>query len=306
MLKIDRTSTQTRSIIDFARLPIDGIEVAGRYSYISPRPGINPECFTTLIEVIFLERGQQPYVVAGDPVTLNGNEVLIIYPGEEHSTGESLENRGRLYWMILHASPTLNAFGLSGCRGKAIIDRFLDRRLPQRFSASRGVRLSFERLFHYGIGFSDTPDEYDRSWQLIRLQHALIECLINILECREHGLGRYPTGQIKRVVKNIRQDPSRHVSVTDLAKEAGLSVPHFQRRFKDEIGMPPKEYLNRCRIEYAKSLLRDTKLSVTSTAHELGFSSSQYFATVFRKYTGLTPVEFLSAKTMPADHVVPR
>ena len=58
-------------------------------------------------------------------------------------------------------------------------------------------------------------------------------------------------------------------------------------------GSSPKDYWLRMRVECAARRLRKSPgLTVTDVAYEFGFSSSQYFATVFRRYLGVSPVEY--------------
>lgn len=77
-----------------------------------------------------------------------------------------------------------------------------------------------------------------------------------------------------------------------LAAAAHCSRARMFHLFKDTTGMTPNDYLQRLRVERAKSALATTPQSVTDIALGCGFSSSQYFSTVFRKYTGSTPSEF--------------
>jgi len=77
-----------------------------------------------------------------------------------------------------------------------------------------------------------------------------------------------------------------------VAKEVGLSPAGLRARFKHETGFTPHEYLHHRRIEEAQRRLAETADEVTAIAHELGFSSSQYFSTAFRRQTGLTPGEY--------------
>jgi AraC family L-rhamnose operon transcriptional activator RhaR/AraC family L-rhamnose operon regulatory protein RhaS len=62
--------------------------------------------------------------------------------------------------------------------------------------------------------------------------------------------------------------------------------------FKEFVGMSPNDYWQRIRVEAARDMLRKTDLSVTEIAIRCGYSTSQYFSTVFRKYTGTTPTQF--------------
>jgi AraC-like DNA-binding protein len=78
--------------------------------------------------------------------------------------------------------------------------------------------------------------------------------------------------------------------VPRLAEVARLSQSRCKIRFRQETGVPPAEYWLRKKIEKAADLLRTR--SVTEVAYALGFSSSQYFATAFRRYTLASPSQF--------------
>jgi AraC family L-rhamnose operon regulatory protein RhaS len=78
-----------------------------------------------------------------------------------------------------------------------------------------------------------------------------------------------------------------------MGRRAGLSASHFAEVFRRETGRTPLEYLTSARIEEAtRRLLERPEASVTRIASELGFSSSQYFSTVFRRHVGCTPGEW--------------
>ncbi len=70
---------------------------------------------------------------------------------------------------------------------------------------------------------------------------------------------------------------------------AHLSLSRFKARFKNEVGLPPADFIMRGKIERARQLLAAGDLSVTQIAMRLGFSSTQYFATAFKRHTGKTP-----------------
>ena len=100
----------------------------------------------------------------------------------------------------------------------------------------------------------------------------------------------------------IDQNHQRWLSVGQVADEIHLSESAFRNLFRQEVGMPPAEYMIRQKVELAKGLLRKPGSTITNVAHDLGFSSSQYFATVFRRFTDQSPSEFVKAghiKTNP-------
>lgn len=86
--------------------------------------------------------------------------------------------------------------------------------------------------------------------------------------------------------------PSEPWRLEALAAMAGVSPNHLATLFAREVGLAPHAYLIRVRVAKAKELLRDTDLTVTRIAHDLGFHSSQHFARTFRRIVGQTPSAF--------------
>lgn len=75
-----------------------------------------------------------------------------------------------------------------------------------------------------------------------------------------------------------------------------LSTSQTIRSFRQAYGMPPYEYLNQQRIEFAKIMLRGSLLSVQDIALQLGFSDQYYFSKYFKKRTGKSPKEYRNYK----------
>jgi len=85
-------------------------------------------------------------------------------------------------------------------------------------------------------------------------------------------------------------------SLTNLARQVGMSHTRLTRGFKKVFGCTVFEYLRKERLSYAKMLLSENRLSITDTAFEAGFCSSSHFALAFRKQFGISPSEFTSRK----------
>jgi transcriptional regulator GlxA family with amidase domain len=76
-----------------------------------------------------------------------------------------------------------------------------------------------------------------------------------------------------------------------LASISGVSEAHFARSFKQAFGVPPHRYLLTRRIERARALLRDTDLSITEIALQVGWNSLGTFSRTFHDIMGETPNE---------------
>src|SRR4030095_12331487 len=105
---------------------------------------------------------------------------------------------------------------------------------------------------------------------------------------------------------------SEKINLNHIAGEAYFSRFHFIRLFRHAYDKTPHQYLISLRIEKAKDLLKDSRLSISDICFEVGFESVGSFTSLFKRYTGLTPTQYRQAvqerldtiKTQPL-HVVP-
>ncbi|MFD2118085.1 helix-turn-helix domain-containing protein [Paenibacillus yanchengensis] len=101
----------------------------------------------------------------------------------------------------------------------------------------------------------------------------------------EHPLQRFEFSNAAFIIDRLEQQPL----IKQLADEANLGITQFYKLFKEITGLTPKVYIEHLRIEQACKRLIETDDSITTIAHDLGFVTSQHFATVFRRIKGRTP-----------------
>ena len=124
----------------------------------------------------------------------------------------------------------------------------------------------------------------------IILQELLLDICMSI---KEENKAVSPT--VSSAINYIATNITEEISLEYLAMYSGLSLSRFKQRFRDEMGISPREYVNVKKVEKAKELLASGK-NITDTAFELSFSSSNYFSVVFKKVTGMSPKEYLKNK----------
>src|SRR5262245_41635612 len=81
-------------------------------------------------------------------------------------------------------------------------------------------------------------------------------------------------------------------SVEDVAQAVGYSPGYLCRIFRDEMGLAPKDFLNRVRLEAAKCLLRETSEKISTIATMVGFYDAPHLARWLKNYLGCTPREY--------------
>lgn len=100
-------------------------------------------------------------------------------------------------------------------------------------------------------------------------------------------------------VKFLRAHLGERIRVEDLLRFLGFGHTRVHEMFKRSTGLSPNDYLQRLRVETAQELLLGSEQSIGAVAAQVGFDTSQYFAAVFKKYTGQTPTTFRKAQRLP-------
>ncbi len=98
--------------------------------------------------------------------------------------------------------------------------------------------------------------------------------------------------EMYQVVQFVQNNIDRPIQVEDCAAAIGRSRSYTSRKFKQEMGFDLSAFIQRCRLEEAKSLLGSSDLSLSEIAEKLCFSSQSYFQNVFKKKFGLTPMQY--------------
>lgn len=96
----------------------------------------------------------------------------------------------------------------------------------------------------------------------------------------------------------IRENYSKPIKISDIAKSVNLSQNHLCKLFNKTLNCSLKTYLVKYRLSIAKTFLKQTNLSVTEIANSVGYDDSMYFSQVFRKYNNCTPSEFRELKSV--------
>ena len=82
------------------------------------------------------------------------------------------------------------------------------------------------------------------------------------------------------------------ISLNSMAQDIGYNEHYISRKFKGETGESLFDYINQQKIQMAKLIFSDKKLSIAEVSDRLSFSSPSYFSSVFKRQTGISPVEY--------------
>ncbi|MEQ8307270.1 MAG: AraC family transcriptional regulator [Hoeflea sp.] len=172
----------------------------------------------------------------------------------------------------------------------------LHEELDQRFTDDRDVRLYFRDPELAGF--------LQRFSRVLAPGHEVDDLfaetlgLMTVLSLQNREMGQAAQNRVlshratARVVDYVDANLAGPISLEDLAAEAGLSRYHFNRAFKADMGESPYQYVLRRRIEHARLLLEERRLSLGEVAAAVGFRDASYFQRAFKARTGMNPSEF--------------
>jgi AraC family transcriptional regulator, L-rhamnose operon regulatory protein RhaS len=234
-------------------------------------------------EICFVDKGSVEWWIDDKLFEAGPKSLFVNKPGEWHGGESGFIQPCEMYWLQFYVPPQGELPGLS----KEIqleLKHAFETMQHRSFAASAHVKNFFEHL----INEQRQPQGY--SLELARA--AFHQILITTV--RDHARTdalRYSEG-ITKALSWLNNHIQQEVYSETVAEVAGMSVGHFYKLFVQEVGLTPVEYHMRQRIFLAKQKLRGSEDSITEIALELGLSSSQYFATVFRKIVGVTPNQY--------------
>lgn len=124
--------------------------------------------------------------------------------------------------------------------------------------------------------------------------------LINILrdETEKDGKNKIflPTGEkgglIESITALLEKSVESSLNIETIANHTNYSKSYIFRTFKKQTGSSVMSYFNNLKIERAKNLLKESKLSVNQISETLKFDTPSYFSKAFKKITGYSPLQY--------------
>jgi len=289
---IDTENTAERRILDLSTINMPHALSLGRLHYNHASKPLAEQCHKHWLVLVFVLSGKQRYLVNEREISVHGGEMLRILPGQRYGTGAWPEQKCDLAWLILKLRPLPRgpALGMSGEGACSVLSHLSNSPLPQVHPAATDVPGLLDSVFQW---WSRRDDDLGR--EIIRNRISALVLGAAAAASGETVSTTDPASRqrIDRVLQWIDGNNGGEINIPAMARIAGLAPTRFHAHFKQCTGHSPKDWLLRRKVEIAAERLRgNPELTVTRLAHELGFSSSQYFATVFRRYVGESPSTF--------------
>lgn len=244
------------------------------------------------LEIIYLEKGALNWHVEGRIERVTAGSVYFSLPWQEHGSADEFEPGHHWHWVQFALTGRIDRprrrFGFHPDLG---IPESTARKISARLTGT--PRRCFPAtpraawLLPTMVAELAVPGQPDPAYVSALGRLAILE----LLRCIDHASPGHPvdaaSGRVESFVTRLRDECDRPWTLESMAGVCALGRSRFATLCRRTTGDSPVVLVNRLRVDRAKTLLRTTDHSITEIAHECGFSSSQYFARVFRHFTGL-------------------
>mgnify|MGYP006421422863 CR=1 FL=1 len=217
-------------------------------------------------------------------------EMYLTRPDEPHGAVNATIQPSSFYWLqtSLRDGPAAMSVQHRATARRALLNA------PRRFRASeRLIELHHRLLAEHEHGDDLSPPAAEALFQQLTVQ---------LVRDAQRAESHPPTVSPAVLAAQgwLLDHLEEPVGIEDAAAAAGLSLTRLHERFREEVGQPPADWRNRRRLDRARRLLAETDRRVTEIAVRCGFTTSQYFATAFKKQVGLSPSAY-RRRAMPPN-----
>lgn len=193
-----------------------------------------------------------------------------------------------------HISTCAPAAWLSIGLRVAFYDRFdllQNLQLPARWRPDEAERIILDSWMDHIVRVHRQTEAHQRL-TVINLSGALLGVCWPHLSSQPLDSPQHPGLPLwlATVLRRISTEPS--CSIGDLAHESGFSPAQFRRIFHKWIGISPRDYLKRRRMETARHLLETTDLALPAIAIHVGFHDASHFSELFKATYGVLPSHY--------------
>lgn len=249
------------------------------------------------IELSFLETGSMAFSVDGKELVLHPGDLAITRPWQPHRLGLPNIGIGRLHWIIIdvgvrqpHQEWIWPDWLIMLPEDLAELTACLRENEQPVWNASEEIQDCFRQI-------GKTIREQKSASRLAVYANELLLHLLDLF--REQNVSRTKSltdaqRSAELFLNALEASYADEWTLDSMAESCGLGITRFVHYCKQITNQTPQHYLNQLRLAAAARLL-SSEMSIIDIAMDCGFSTSQYFATAFKKQYGQTPREFRRA-----------
>lgn len=250
------------------------------------------------MEITYIEKGMLEWAVEGVPEKVGPGSVFFTLPWQVHGSLHPTEPDNLVWHVLFHLEkdhPSQHkqfqfprCFGFTPAEMRTLSTAFTSG-TRHCFRATSTMRRLIPELVHE----LQSSHALRKAHSISLLRTVLIELKRTITgETVDNEIHGWSENKVQELIAELSSNSNQPWTLKQMVARCGIGRTRLNTVFQKLTGGTPVEYLTRLRIEQAKMLLRETNIKVTGIAFECGFGTSQYFANIFKRVTGMTPTEY--------------
>ena len=259
------------------KLDIDGLRLFGYHKMTDAAVPFPLHTHGNCIEITVIIKGGETYWVDGCSYAVTGGQAFFSNVDEIHGPTHS-QGISEFVWFQIDMTKKASFLGLKNNRIKDLYNKILGNKERVLTVSSYQIKMIKEVYNNLLKG---------RTIYANGLMIAFLDELFN----QDRNINTNVI-EINKAIDYIKQHIADQISFEEICSHVNMSLCAFKHQFKSIVGKTPRNFINELKIKEAQRLLL-TGMSITDTAFSLSFNTSEYFATVFKKYTLFTPSEYL-------------
>lgn len=245
------------------------------------------------LEIVYILRGHLLWHTQGRVEQVPPESVFFTLPEQEHGSAQEFEPGHE--WVFVVLSPDsrkprsrqrlLNPALHFSTKEALEITTSLYRAKRHAFRATDGMKWALPAL----VSEMEHPAALHAAKISSLARTVVVELIRSIHAGQEATLPNVRSGvenRVRKLILHLAAHPGETRTLGQMAAQCRLSRTQFAKIFHEQTGDTPMKFVNRMRIRNACRRLRETSLPITRIAMECGFGTSQYFAKIFKTFTG--------------------
>ncbi len=274
-----------RIVLTSKNLSIPGIRTFGWHDMKRAVPALKPHFHENCFEITFVTKGSMSFFVNQREYTINGGDAFFTFPNEVHSTNGIPMSVGEIFWIQLDISHPENFLYLTEDAANSLI-AMLQNVTHHCFCTD--TNKCGNAVMELKEVLLNTP-----SRNPFLIASFVVVFLYQLLACTDESNTRVSL-DMAQACEYIQEHICEELPLREIADFCNVSESHFKQKFKAQLGISPRSYINKQKImRICNELRKDSNL--TQIANEYSFCNSSYFSTVFKKYMNQTPTEYIMA-----------
>lgn len=228
-------------------------------------------------QLLYLASGRARFLISGAEQMVETGQMVLYRPGQPQQYTYTLEDAPDVYWVHFTGRDAERFLCENGWQGRELL--------------TCGISPKYQELFLHMIRELQIPRTGSGELLALMLRQLLILVNRHLLE----GTRSRISPQVEEAVHYFHENFFRNIEMEEYAASRHMSLCWFIRCFRQQMGVPPLQYLISIRIAKAKELLEGSSYTVSEISSIVGYEDPLYFSRLFKKQTGQSPSAYQKA-----------